>query len=123
MLFRSTPENLERAEAWFERRGDAAVFFGRLVPVVRSFISIPAGVLEMRLAPYAVLTLLGSLIWSFVFAGAGVALGTGWESFHEKFRYADYVAVVLVVAGAACLVFKAWRHRQRRTPSVTDRAR
>ena len=118
-----TPENLERAEAWFERRGDAAVFFGRLVPVVRSFISIPAGVLEMRLAPYAVLTLLGSLIWSFAFAGAGVALGTGWESFHEKFRYADYVAVVLVVAGATYLVFKAWRHRQRRTPSVTDRAR
>ena len=118
-----TPENLERAEAWFERRGDAAVFFGRLVPVVRSFISIPAGVLEMRLAPYAVLTLLGSLIWSFAFAGAGVALGTGWESFHEKFRYADYVAVVLVIAGVAYLVFKAWRHRQRRTPSVTDRAR
>jgi membrane protein DedA with SNARE-associated domain len=115
-----TPENLARAEAWFERRGDAAVFFGRIVPVVRSFISIPAGVLEMRLAPYALLTLLGSLIWSFGFAGAGVAVGTGWESFHEKFRYTDYVAVALIVAVAAYLVVRAWR---RRAASVADRAR
>jgi len=115
-----TPENLERAEIWFERRGDAAVFLGRIVPVVRSFISIPAGVLEMRLAPYAVSTMLGSLIWSFGFAGAGVAVGEGWETFHEKSRYADYVFVALLVGGVAFLLLRAWR---RRAVSVTDRAR
>jgi membrane protein YqaA with SNARE-associated domain len=63
-----TPENLARAEAWFERRGDAAVFFGRIVPVVRSFISIPAGVLEMRLAP-APSSPCPARDWSFGFAG------------------------------------------------------
>jgi membrane protein DedA with SNARE-associated domain len=119
-----TPENLERAEAWFSRHGDQAVFFGRVVPVVRSFISIPAGVLEMRFWPYSWLTLGGSLLWCFGWAGAGLAVGQGWESFHEKSRYADYVIVALVILAAAGLVFKVWRRRtRRRTVGLTDRAR
>ncbi len=119
-----TPDNLARAEVWFARRGDAAVFFGRLVPVVRSFISIPAGTLEMRLGPYTTYTMLGSVLWCLGFAGAGLALGEGWESFHEKSRYADYVIVALLVLGAGYVVFKVRRHRtRRRTVGVTDRAR
>jgi membrane protein DedA with SNARE-associated domain len=101
---RLSPEAFERAERWFERFGRRAVFFGRLTPVVRSFISIPAGALASPLGPYIALTLLGSLIWCFSFAGAGWAVGDTWETFHRDFRYADYVAVLVVVALALAAV-------------------
>ena len=103
------PETLDRAEGWFDRHGRRAVFLGRITPVVRSFISSPAGVLGSPLPSYTVLTLLGSLIWCFGFAAAGWALGGSWESFHHSFRYADYVAVLAVVGvGVAALL-----HRRR----------
>jgi membrane protein DedA with SNARE-associated domain len=102
---------LDRAEAWFERYGDATVFLGRMVPLVRSFISIPAGIAEMRFARYTLLSLLGTIPWCFGFAGAGLALGTGWERFHERWRYADYAVVALVAAAAAALVL--WQRRRR----------
>jgi membrane protein DedA with SNARE-associated domain len=88
------------------------VFLGRVTPVVRSFISIPAGVFRAALGPYTALTLLGSAIWCFAFAGAGYALGSNWESFHHAFRYADYAVIVGVVALAA---FVLWRRRSARS--------
>ncbi len=108
-----SPDKLDRAHAWFERRGEWAVLLARNLPVVRSFISIPAGVAEMRFTPYTLLSLLGSLPWAFAFAGAGYALGTGWERVHNGFRYADYVVVALIVAAAAALVVRALRRRAR----------
>jgi membrane protein DedA with SNARE-associated domain len=104
------PHTFLRAELWFERFGPQAVFLGRITPVVRSFISIPAGVFGSPLAPYTILTLLGSLIWCFGFAGAGWALGDRWESFHHDFRYADYAAVAVVIL----LIAAAGFHRRRR---------
>lgn len=101
-----TPENLDRAEQWFDRRGRAAVFLGRLTPVVRSFISIPAGALESPLGPYTVLTLAGSAIWCFAFAAAGWALGSSYERVHHAFRYVDIVVVAAVVAVAAFLLLR-----------------
>jgi membrane protein DedA with SNARE-associated domain len=98
------PATLDRAERWFARRGRSAVFLGRITPVVRSFISIPAGVLGSPFPSYVVLTLLGSLIWCFAFAGAGWALGGSWESFHSSFRYADYAAVAAVLVAGAVLL-------------------
>src|SRR5581483_3095401 len=62
---------LDRAERWFERWGNLGVALGRITPIVRSFVSIPAGVFEMPLAPYALLTLVGSAVWAFALAGAG----------------------------------------------------
>jgi membrane protein DedA with SNARE-associated domain len=109
-----TPAKLDKAEAWFERWGDAAVFFSRMLPVIRSFISIPAGVAEMPLGRYTLLTFLGSLPWCFGLAGVGLALGTGWERFHEAFRFADYGIVALVVAGIAALLVRERRRRLRR---------
>jgi membrane protein DedA with SNARE-associated domain len=107
-----TPENLERAERWFERHGRAAVFLGRLTPVVRSFISIPAGTLESPLGPYTALTLAGSAIWCFGFAGVGWALGSSYEQVHHAFRYVDVVAVAGAVAAlAALLVLRRRRAR------------
>jgi membrane protein DedA with SNARE-associated domain len=104
-------ERLERAELWFERWEGWAVFLGRLTPVVRSFVSIPAGVLEARFPRYVLLTLAGSAIWCFAFAGAGWAAGASWEKIHNASSYFDYVVVATVVAVAVWLF---WRHRGKR---------
>jgi membrane protein DedA with SNARE-associated domain len=112
--FHLTPDRLDRAEAWFARYGDWAVLLGRVMPVVRSFISIPAGVLEMPLVRYTVLTVIGSAVWCFGIAGAGVALGSSWEHFHENFRYADYAVGLLVVLAVGYGAFKLVRRRARR---------
>lgn len=109
-----TPEKLDRAERWFERWGDAAVFVSRMLPVVRSFISIPAGIGEMPLVRYTVLTFAGTIPWCFGLAAVGYALGANWERFHESFRYADYAIVAFLVLGAAALVYRAHRKRSRR---------
>lgn len=110
-LLHLSPETLERAEQWFERFGARAVFFGRITPVVRSFISIPAGVFRTPMPVYLPLTLAGSAIWCFGFAAAGWALGDSWESFHHNFRYADYVAVAAVALVVAFLVARHLRVR------------
>jgi membrane protein DedA with SNARE-associated domain len=105
-----TADNLERAERWFARHGRWAVFLGRLTPVVRSFISIPAGALESPLVPYTLLTFAGSAIWCLGFAGAGWALGSSYESVHHAFRYVDVLAVA---AAVATLVGLLVLHRRR----------
>jgi membrane protein DedA with SNARE-associated domain len=108
---------LVRAERWFDRWEDWAVFLGRITPVVRSFVSIPAGVFRASLGRYTVLTLIGSAIWCFALAGAGWALGRRWEDFHHAFHYVDYAIVVAAVAGAAYLV---WKYVQRRGKPATE---
>jgi membrane protein DedA with SNARE-associated domain len=107
-------EKLDRAERWFERWEDWAVFLGRLTPVIRSFVSIPAGVLEVPFVRYTLLTLAGSAIWCFGFAGIGFALGASWEDFQHTFRYVDYLVVAAVVAAVAWLVRRRVRNRRRR---------
>lgn len=106
------PDRMLRAEAWFGRHGRAAVLLGRLTPLVRSFVSIPAGVLGAPLGPYTAFTALGSAIWCFAFAAAGWALGSNWDSLHGALRYAD-VAAVAAVAGVA-----AWVTLRRRSPTA-----
>src|SRR4051812_22130724 len=95
----------------FERHGSRAVFLGRITPVVRSFISVPAGVLGSSIGSYTLLTLLGSMVWCFAFAGAGWALGGTWESFPHSFRYADYAVVAAVLGLLAFIVIRRRRHR------------
>jgi membrane protein DedA with SNARE-associated domain len=110
-----TPENFARAEAWFDRRGDSAVFIGRLTPVVRSFISIPAGVFRSPFGRYTLLTLAGSAIWCFVFAGIGWGVGTSYRRVHEEFRWVDYAVIAGVVFVAAWLVFRHFSKRRARS--------
>jgi membrane protein DedA with SNARE-associated domain len=111
-------DNLAHAEAWFERWGDWAVFVGRVTPLVRSFISIPSGVLGSPLGRYTTLTLAGSAIWCFGFAAAGWALGNGYERLHHSTRFADYAVVLLaVVAGVAALLVHRRRGRQEQRAS------
>ena len=109
-----TPEKLDKADAWFERYGDATVFVSRMLPVVRSFVSIPAGIGEMPLVRYTVLTFAGTIPWCFGLAAVGLGLGSQWEEFHSTFRYADYAIIALVVAGVAALVYRTHRRRTRR---------
>jgi membrane protein DedA with SNARE-associated domain len=96
-LFHLGPERFARAERWFDRHDRWAVLLGRITPVIRSFVSIPAGVFEMPLGPYTLLTLIGSAIWAFAFAGIGYAVGSNYERFHHFFDIA-------LVAGAGLLV-------------------
>ena len=103
---------LDRAEAWFDRWGSWAVFIGRITPVIRSFISIPAGIFRQPLGLYTVLTLIGSALWCFAFAGAGWAAGASWESFHHAFRYADIAVAVMLVAGAGWFGLRYRRKRR-----------
>jgi membrane protein DedA with SNARE-associated domain len=105
------PERLDRAEAWFRRYGDAFVVVGRVLPVVRSFVSIPAGVAGMRLGRFTLLSIPGSALWCFGIAGVGLALGSSWEQFHHGWRYADYIVLGALILGG---LFLAWRVRQRR---------
>jgi membrane protein DedA with SNARE-associated domain len=108
---------LDRAERWFERWEDWAVFLGRLTPVIRSFVSVPAGVFEVPFVRYTLLTLLGSAIWCFAFAGAGYAAGDAWENVDHAFRYAEVVVAVAVLGGAAWL---AWRYVKRRRRRLAE---
>jgi membrane protein DedA with SNARE-associated domain len=99
---------LDRADRWFERWGDWAVFLGRLTPVVRSFISIPAGVVRMPIVRFTVLTFLGSAIWCFAIAGVGWALGSSYERFHHDFAYVEYAVVAAVIFFVVWLILR-WR--------------
>jgi membrane protein DedA with SNARE-associated domain len=116
-LLHLPPERLDRAEAWFGRWGNLGVLVGRLTPVVRSFVSIPAGIFEMRLAPYTLLTLVGSALWAFAFAGAGYGLGSSYRGFDHGFHYVEYAVVAGVLLLLAYLVY-----RRRAVARVTPRA-
>ncbi len=104
-----TPHTLGRAEGWFDRCGDWAVALGRVTPVVRSFIAIPAGLFRMPIGRYTALTIPGSLVWAFAFAAVGWAFGSRWEEFHEQFHYAEYVVAAAVLA---VIVAGVIRHRR-----------
>jgi membrane protein DedA with SNARE-associated domain len=104
-----TPERLERAERWFERWDDWAALVGRVTPVARSFISIPAGVFEMPFRRYNVLTLIGNAAWCVVIAGVGWALGSSYERFNNGFKYVEYAVVLLILAAAGYVILRRRR--------------
>jgi membrane protein DedA with SNARE-associated domain len=115
--FHLSHDRLERAERWFDRWDDLAVLIGRVLPVVRSFTSIPAGVFRMPLGRYTVLTLVGSAVWCFALAGVGWGLGSSYETFHHGFRFADYAILAAIVAILAYLLI-----RRKRSSRLTNRA-
>ena len=101
-----TPESLDRAERWFQRWGNFGVLVGRVTPLVRSFVSIPAGIFEMRLAPYALYTVVGSAVWAFAIAGVGYGLGSSYKSFDHGFKYVEYAVLAGVLVLAAYLIYR-----------------
>jgi membrane protein DedA with SNARE-associated domain len=110
------PENLDRAERWFDRWGDWAVFIGRMTPVIRSFVSIPAGLARMPLGRFTLYSVLGTIPWCFGLAGAGWALGSSWETFHHDFRYIE------LLVGIGVLALLVWYLRRRRASKMSRRA-
>jgi membrane protein DedA with SNARE-associated domain len=100
---------LDRAERWFGTHGEAAVFISRLLPVVRTFISYPAGIVRMDVKRFSVYTVLGSLPFCFALAYVGVALGPHWEDIAGLFRYMDIAVIVGVVVLIGFLIYRrAW---------------
>ncbi|HTS14400.1 MAG TPA: DedA family protein [Candidatus Sulfotelmatobacter sp.] len=100
-------EEIDRADDFFRRRGGVTVFIGRLLPVVRTFISFPAGVARMPLVPFVVYSMLGAVLWSVVLVFAGVQLGAHWEDLRHALQPFDLLLAVLFVVAAA--VFVWWR--------------
>jgi membrane protein DedA with SNARE-associated domain len=117
-----SPQKLDRAERWFDRWDDLAVLIGRVTPVIRSFISIPAGIFRMPFWRYIVLTLIGSAIWAFAFAGVGYGVGSSYERFQHGFRFVDYAILAAIIALAAYLIVR-WRRSSRLSDRASDPAR
>jgi membrane protein DedA with SNARE-associated domain len=111
------PTQIERADSWFQRYGQSTVLFGRMIPLVRAFVSLPAGVSRMPLGRFTVLTLIGAIPWTLGLALAGHALGGDWTSVRKGFEYVDYAVVVLVVVGIVYLIV---RRRRARGEPATD---
>jgi membrane protein DedA with SNARE-associated domain len=110
------PAQIDRADRWFQRYGEPAVLFGRLIPVVRAFVSLPAGIARMPLGRFTVFSLIGAIPWVLGLALAGHALGGDWKSVRKGFEYVDYVVVALVVIGVVYAVVR--RRRERREPAT-----
>ncbi|WP_069759273.1 DedA family protein [Streptomyces sp. LUP47B] len=110
--------DIERTEAWFLRHGTKAVFFGRMIPVFRSLVSVPAGVERMPLPVFLTLTTLGSALWNTAFVLAGHALGANWTQVTDV--VSAYSKVVLAVAALAAVAFTAVRLLRRGRPSPTE---
>ncbi len=110
-LIHISPKHLKWADDWFERYGSATVFFSRMLPIVRTFISLPAGVAKMPFWRFTTYTLLGSIPWVLALALIGKAVGENWEEWREHLHYLDYVVVLAVIALIAYLLIRRRRRR------------
>ena len=115
------PHHLRKADDWFERYGDATVFFSRMLPIVRTFISLPAGIAKMPFIRFTVFTTLGCIPWVFMIAFIGKEAGANWESWKEHLHYVDY-AVIAAIALAAVWLFVRYRRRRRAAAAAVDAA-
>jgi membrane protein DedA with SNARE-associated domain len=104
--------HLETADRWFERHGDATIFFTRMLPIVRTFISLPAGVARMPFWRFSAFTLAGCVPWVFMLTFVGKQAGDNWESWKNSLHYVDYAVVALIVAGAGYLIVRNRRRRR-----------
>ncbi|GAB1823494.1 DedA family protein [Herbidospora sp. RD11066] len=107
------PADIERTHAWFGRHGRKTVFFGRMIPLFRSLISIPAGVDRMPLPVFLVLTTLGSLIWNTIFVLAGYFLGENWAVVEQYAGIASNAVIVVVVVAVAWFIVSRLLRRRR----------
>lgn len=105
--------DLELADRWFARYGDWTVFFARLLPVVRTFIALPAGIARMNVVRFHLYTFLGSLPWCWVLAYAGLRLGARWGILREYFHRFDTAIGVAIVVAALWFVRNRWKNRLR----------
>lgn len=100
-----------KADAWFARWGDATVFFSRLLPVVRTFISLPAGVARMSFLRFCIYSFVGSVPWCLALAYAGFKLGQHWDLVRTQLQKFDYLVAAIIVALVAWYVYHQWPRR------------
>lgn len=112
--FHLKPSHLEWADSWFQRYGAPAVFFSRMLPIIRTFISLPAGIARMPFWKFTAYTVAGCLPWVLGLVLVGEAVGSEWENVRKYFEYVDYAVVAVVVVGIIWLVVR------RRRPPATD---
>ncbi len=103
------PKYLKWADDWFKKYGDATVFFTRMLPIIRTFISLPAGVARMPFWRFTVLTLLGCIPWVLMLGLIGESVGNNWEEWRDKLHYIDYAVVVAAIGLVAYLLIKRRR--------------
>ncbi len=108
-LIHISPKHLKWADDWFERYGAATVFFSRMLPIVRTFISLPAGVAKMPFWRFSAYTLAGCIPWVLMLALVGQSVGDNWEEWRHKLGYLDYVVLAAIVGGAIYLLIKRRR--------------
>ncbi len=108
-LIHISPKHLKWADDWFARYGNATVFFSRMLPIIRTFISLPAGVAKMPFWRFSAYTLLGSIPWVLMLAIVGEKVGDNWEDWRHKLGYLDYVVLAAIVVGVVYLVVKRRR--------------
>lgn len=109
------PAQIEKADRWFQRHGEMAVLIGRVVPVVRAFVSLPAGIAKMPLGRFTLFSLLGALPWVLGLALTGHALGGDWKTVRKGFEYVDYAVVLVAIVGLVHLFLR--RRRRGREPA------
>jgi membrane protein DedA with SNARE-associated domain len=107
-LIHINPKHLAVADRWFERYGDAAVFFSRMLPIVRTFISLPAGVARMPFWRFTLFTLLGCVPWVFALGLLGREVGDNWEEWRDYLHYLDY-PIALALLGGGVWLYLRWR--------------
>jgi membrane protein DedA with SNARE-associated domain len=103
--------HLATADRWFERHGEATVFFARMLPIIRTFVSLPAGVARMPFWRFTIFTVLGCLPWVFALAFLGKQVGDNWEDWKDHLHYVDYAVALAIVAFLAYVVVKRRRAR------------
>jgi membrane protein DedA with SNARE-associated domain len=108
-VFHVNPKHLQTADRWFERHGDATVFFTRLMPIIRTFISLPAGVARMPFWRFTGLTLLGCIPWVLMLAVIGREVGDRWEEWRDRLHYLDYAVLAGIVALVAYFLIQRRR--------------
>jgi membrane protein DedA with SNARE-associated domain len=114
------PHEVDRAHAWFERRGEAVVFLGRLVPLIRAFVSLPAGIARMDLRRFTLFTFFGVIPWCVGLALAGKALGDQWDTLEKYFLPVSIAAAIAVVLGAIWWIVKRTGDRAEASPEHLD---
>jgi membrane protein DedA with SNARE-associated domain len=105
------PHHIQWADDWFQRHGESTVFFTRMLPIVRTFISLPAGVARMPFWRFTIFTLLGCIPWVFLLTFIGKQAGANWEDWKNSLHYVDYAVLALIVVGVVWLVVRARRRR------------
>src|SRR5881227_2399583 len=103
--------DIERADRWFERHGEATVFFARMLPIIRTFISLPAGVARMPFWRFTLFTLAGCIPWVLALAIGGREAGARWSQWKDHLHYVDYAVVALIVVGIVYLIVRMRRRR------------